>query len=714
MHINRRLLAVISICCLIILGLTLAFINYTQDDVFITYTYSRNIAQGNGFVFNLGEYIQGTTTPLWSLMMAGVYLLTPNLLVLGNLLGGLFFIVLLICVLMLINPFIHFYAQAVLAFLIVSSPIFYISFGMETLLYCFLFIFSLMLWSKDKRVWALVLAGLLTWTRADGVVLGGTFALIILYEWLYRRQLSFIQSVRYGMIYLLTIAPWFIFAYLYFGSFTPNTLSAKATIFTGINFLEKGWELRDSLYNNNILHWLALLFIPVGIWGGLKIPKLRPLALWTIFYLIGYTVLNVSYFWYYTPLVLALLILAVLGAYHFITILPKTIPAPLIQAVVLIMVLISTVFGIARAYENRIPPTRMTTYRLVGEWIQQHTPQDSTVAVADLGIVGYYAQRRTIDSFGLVMRDMYHYTPSYMAIKYKPDFLVATQFFIFGRFINEPWFHYHFTPLVAISTEQDTEFSPMVLYQRRLPLITPPMTYIGVPIPLTCQVQLPKNAILPGETFARLYRDDQLIRQDAHLFLWHQYPAPASLGDEVLIEQLAFQTTNLTEGVYRWELDCDQRTTGTIQLEPLANAPDYIRLEGAVWDDMAQLNGIWMPNGMTTWSGGSIFVILDWQALSSDITDNYVLNLELVDSQGIIRNGANISPYYPTSTWEQNDVMAGEWYVHIPPDLPSGEYRLQLGWFHPETNERLAVGDGTTYILPITILNQFPGGSGRP
>jgi hypothetical protein len=36
---------------------------YTVDDAFITFRYAENLAAGNGFVYNLGEKVLGTTTP---------------------------------------------------------------------------------------------------------------------------------------------------------------------------------------------------------------------------------------------------------------------------------------------------------------------------------------------------------------------------------------------------------------------------------------------------------------------------------------------------------------------------------------------------------------------------------------------------------------------------------------------------------------------------
>jgi hypothetical protein len=42
------------------------------EDAYITFRYARNIAQGVGFVFNPGELVLGTTTPLQTLLLAAL------------------------------------------------------------------------------------------------------------------------------------------------------------------------------------------------------------------------------------------------------------------------------------------------------------------------------------------------------------------------------------------------------------------------------------------------------------------------------------------------------------------------------------------------------------------------------------------------------------------------------------------------------------------
>ena len=44
--------------------------NLTLEDALITYRYAQNLGAGNGFVFNIGQPVLGTTTPLLTLYLA--------------------------------------------------------------------------------------------------------------------------------------------------------------------------------------------------------------------------------------------------------------------------------------------------------------------------------------------------------------------------------------------------------------------------------------------------------------------------------------------------------------------------------------------------------------------------------------------------------------------------------------------------------------------
>jgi len=220
-HPRYSLLIILAAALLI--GLTIAYWDYTQDDVFITFVYSRHIAEGTGFVFNPGERVQGTTTPLYALVMAGVYGLTHDLLHAGNVISAICLGLTIVQAVILLRRAVTRPALWALVLLLVSAPLAYISFGMETLLYCALLLLALDLWAQDRRVLAMLAAAALTWTRADGLVMGAALGAAAVVDWLRSRTTApdgtsrssrpILQEIALlAAVYLVGIAPWFLFA----------------------------------------------------------------------------------------------------------------------------------------------------------------------------------------------------------------------------------------------------------------------------------------------------------------------------------------------------------------------------------------------------------------------------------------------------------------------------------------------------------------------
>jgi hypothetical protein len=456
-------------------GLTLAFLHYTQDDVYITYTYSRHLAEGVGFVFNPGERVQGTTTPLWTLVMAVVHWLTPAIREAGNLLSGGCLLGTGALVFRLTRRCSSYAVAAIGLLLVVTSPLAYVSFGMETPLYCLILFGAFALWADNRRIGAFALAGLLTWTRADGVVLCGALGLAALIE---DRRLPLPALIGrlawYVGVYLLVIAPWFVFAQLYFGALLPNTFSAKQELFSGVAYLSRGGAWWHSFYGSNPISLIALVTVPVGAWQAWRLPVLRPLLIWVIAYVAGYTALNVTNFWYYLPPTVALTVLTVLGAHTLL----RRVAAPIsarrwVKWGAIAMAALAIGLNVMRAAELRDAPPRMNTYELIGKWINDNTPADYTLLVADLGVAGYHARRHTIDSFGLIVPRLTTRAPDLLVHSAQPDMVLATSYF-FWEFVGQDWFTSQYLPVVAISTEGDAEFSPMTLYMRRDRFTPPP------------------------------------------------------------------------------------------------------------------------------------------------------------------------------------------------------------------------------------------------
>ncbi len=70
---DRRKLRLLGASVAALPLLTLLFLPIrTIDDAFITFRYARNLAHGDGLVFNLGERVEGVTSLSWTLLLAAV------------------------------------------------------------------------------------------------------------------------------------------------------------------------------------------------------------------------------------------------------------------------------------------------------------------------------------------------------------------------------------------------------------------------------------------------------------------------------------------------------------------------------------------------------------------------------------------------------------------------------------------------------------------
>jgi hypothetical protein len=63
-----------------------AYRDYVMDDAYITYRYAQNLAAGHGFVFNPGERVLGTSTPLYTVVLAVASLLRLDIVLVSGVL----------------------------------------------------------------------------------------------------------------------------------------------------------------------------------------------------------------------------------------------------------------------------------------------------------------------------------------------------------------------------------------------------------------------------------------------------------------------------------------------------------------------------------------------------------------------------------------------------------------------------------------------------
>ncbi|MDX1613475.1 MAG: glycosyltransferase family 39 protein [Candidatus Promineifilaceae bacterium] len=91
---------------------------------------------------------------------------------------------------------------------------------------------------------------------------------------------------------------------------------------------------------------------------------------------------------------------------------------------------------------------------------------------------------------------------------------------------------------------------------------------------------------------------------------------------------------------------------------------------------------------------GQVELTLVWQAISRPAAD-YTVFVHLLDQQGVCCLWqADRQPQegsYPTSGWLPDEVVVDNYTITLPPDLPSGQYPLEIGLFVAESGQRLRV-----------------------
>jgi hypothetical protein len=93
---------------------------------------------------------------------------------------------------------------------------------------------------------------------------------------------------------------------------------------------------------------------------------------------------------------------------------------------------------------------------------------------------------------------------------------------------------------------------------------------------------------------------------------------------------------------------------------------------------------------------------LYWQAVGEMDTD-YTVFVHLVDGNGTVwgqHDSVPMNGTYPTTLWQPGEFVTDAHPLTLPPGLPPGDYRLEVGMYQVETGLRLAVaGSGDKITL---------------
>jgi hypothetical protein len=489
----------------------------TIDDAYITFRYARNILAGNGFVYNPGERLLGTTTPLYTILLAacgialnGAQTNFPQVALVINALADALACLLLYKLGKTLSHPITGIASALIWAIAPYSVTFAIG-GLETSLYVLLILASLYSHITQKHVYSALFSALAFLLRPDALIFISLIVLdrLIYTIWQYRQnhKVSFKSLLFEASIFLLPTLTWLIFAWTYFGNILPHSMLAKTLAYhipphTALIRLLQHYAtpfMEDQTFGTRWLY-IGIFIIPfLCLVGALQSYKLNhrtlPWILYPWFYFLIFAFANPLIFrWYLTPPLPIYIFTILLGAESIVTnflfslrskitnqgskpLFNNRISSSLIILIIAAVPLCLSLNAWTLHPDHGVdrPAPKMAWYQLELLYNQaakrlepmiKELGNKRILAAGDVGVLGYETGLPILDTVGLnsaVSTSYYPLDSTYYAINYAippdlimdnlPDFIVILE--VYGRngLLKDARFIRQYTLLDTIPTQ---------------------------------------------------------------------------------------------------------------------------------------------------------------------------------------------------------------------------------------------------------------------
>lgn len=709
------------------------------DDAFITYRYAANMRDGAGLVFNRGETVLGTTTPLFAFLLGGLGRLAPDIAAWGHWIGVLAWAATAAGSALWLVERRRPTAALLAPWLIALQPPLLLSLGMETALLVALMFGAAWAWWHDRKRLLVALGALLILTRPDTVL----WLLVLgLAAWHRERRLPWREAV--GVTTLLL--PWLVWATWRYGAPWPNSAAAKigqnalmpidAAPPFALAWLEiavAGWPV-----------WLSVLFgaaLVTAVWPESKrrfADRPAPwLLLWTFLYLVVYSGLGVVAFpWYFVPPLVVTLFVSAIGAGRWLR------KAPWGAAPALLM--IAGYLWVQLPLMPAALPLRghRADYRAAAEWLRANTPPDATVATIEIGVLGYYSERPLLDTMGLVSRSMtdhqlgWRETLVYALNSQQPDYAIALPGTAWDWVTSQSWFRREYSVATTAGEvtiyrrdgEREITTQPVeIAYEGGLTLTGLGVDKLnaapGEEVTAVARLQvtehpgrelLPTLVVIPaGDVEPVAVARTTPFDGGYSARLWQP-------GDELTIPVTLKLPDTLPSGAYRIDfllydpaidrfiarLDAPGATFPVVVAEWLRvgrvttdQQPEPAALL-AVWEDGIGLAGRRLAVGEQ-----SLIVDITWTATAVPAGD-WTVFAHLVDASGTIVAQQDRQPLdgrLPTPAWRPGEAISDQLRLPLPNNMASGSYGLRLGFYAGVERLSLAGGSGDALFWPDVV-----------
>lgn len=402
--------AVLAVAGLLALQIA-GFHGLRHDDAFITYRYGQNLATGHGLVFNPGERLMGSTSPLQSLLSALVYAVVghdrlPSVM---SALGCVGWMAQAVAAFFLLRGALGRMAAALVALAVAAGAAWSFEWvALETDLAAAFALWAVVAAVRSRWVAAAVLLGLAGLTRPDALLLGLPLGLLALPEARAGRASWWKPPLAFAAV----VGPWLVFAWWWFGTVVPQSAYAKVGRTGAGAYLR---HLLDDpagilLQGHHGPLWTAAAWLLAVIGAVLLVrrqPRLWVLPAWGALHFAAYWVLRpfTVHRWHIYPLGLVVVLLALSAVGSLARFEPRRVARPL--AAVALGGLIA-VYAARSVRWTDIHPTgywwggRDRAYRAAAGYLLEHgDPRRERVAAVEVGTLAYYGGFPMFDLGGL-------------------------------------------------------------------------------------------------------------------------------------------------------------------------------------------------------------------------------------------------------------------------------------------------------------------------
>lgn len=413
--------------------LTNGSFGFPLDDPWIHLQFAKNLHDYGSFSYYKNEMItSGSTSPLYTLLLAIGFFISSNEMVLSYILGISFLLISAFFTYKLTELY---YPEKIIlpiaatVLLIFESRLQWAALsGMETTMFISILIAAVYYYQKKNILLFGITSGLLLWARPEAVIFFVVIAVDVLYnEYIIKssdpkRKKSEAETSRW-LFRALTIISVFCLLYISFnlwlsGSIFPNTYSAKIEYYSrgGQNFPERVFHfLTDG-------HFIIFsIFVLIGlisiIYKIIKRERANHLIpfLWCVGLFLAYWK-NLPYLYqegrYLMPLLPFYIIIGISGIDTCLVVIKKLLKKERTLIIVSSFILLVLAYQFCTgAWEFRKNYTESCKYisdRQVraGKWLYTNVPNDAIIATHDIGAISFYSKRKIVDMVGLVSPEM--------------------------------------------------------------------------------------------------------------------------------------------------------------------------------------------------------------------------------------------------------------------------------------------------------------------